>query len=58
MAHFKKCCLEHLKRHVKVPVTLKVECAFNISITVYRQIEEFNIKIPVTLKVVCAFKLG
>ena len=29
MDHFKKCCLEHLKRHVKVPVTLKAACAFN-----------------------------
>ena len=35
MAHFKKCCLEHLKRHIKVPVTLKVVCAFNIKSDFY-----------------------
>ena len=28
MAHLKKCCLEHVKRHIKVPVSLKVACAF------------------------------
>ena len=28
MAHLKKCCLEHVKRHIKVPVCLKVACAF------------------------------
>ena len=31
MAHLKKCFLEHLKRHIKVPVTLKVVCTFKKS---------------------------
>ena len=47
ISHIKKCCQEYLKRQIKVPVTLKVACAFKY---IYGRLADFT---PITYFIFC-----